>query len=433
MSLAACQAACTADASCNYICHADATDLHCFLYATCPNPQCWAKTGWIATFQYARPHSLPWPGCTGPPHPAPPQPPPPAPPSPPSPPSPPTELKLGSIFQADMLLQRNQAGTVWGTAPPGAKVTLVINGAHTSSSTAAPNGTFSLPFGPQPAALSTTVRVSILGQETQHPREAQGREGALLRGHTRGSAAILATAPTSIALRNVAWGDLYVCSGQSNMEYAIAGTFDHAYEIANSSFAGVRLATVSKVQAATPQADLNLETYGWAVSGPNSTQDAARPSAIFDVPFSATCFYFGRSLHLQLGGKVPVGLLASSWGGSPIEPWMSPDALKSCGNRPSSQMYNAMLAPLLNLKLTGFVWDQGEANVGNSAQYAACFPAAISDWREKFSNPQMAFFFVQIGPSSSNALTDKFGNRDDGYGIPLLALRYSLPYNHHTT
>ena len=101
--------------------------------------------------------------------------------------------------------------------------------------------------------------------------------------------------------------------------------------------------------------------------------------------------------------------------------------LASCGLPAGAGggMYNAMLHPLLNLRLSGFLWDQGEANVGNPPRYASCFPAAIADWRMRFSEPALAFLFVQIGPSSSGALTDVYGYRNDSYGVPLLDIRHA--------
>ena len=78
-------------------------------------------------------------------------------------------------------------------------------------------------------------------------------------------------------------------------------------------------------------------------------------------------------------------------------------------------MGNQMLAPLTRLKLSGMVWDQGEANTKDPPLYTRCFPAAIAGWRRQFKQPELPFLFVQIGPSSSGRLTDPFGARNDSY------------------
>jgi sialate O-acetylesterase len=211
---------------------------------------------------------------------------------------------------------------------------------------------------------------------------------------------------------------------EARTEYA----FNHTLEAAASNLPGLRLVTVSKVQSDEPQNDTELETYGWGVSSAATLQHKTKQGkddlSPFGVPFSATCFYFGRALHLK-DPSVPVGLIASSWGGSPIEPWMTSSAMGECGGGGNGGMYNAMIAPLLRLRLTGMLWDQGEANTKDPPGYSCLFRAAIRDWRVQFQLPEMAFLFVQIGPSSSNALTDQYGYRNDSYGVPLLDIRHA--------
>lgn len=241
-------------------------------------------------------------------------------------------------------------------------------------------------------------------------------------------------------------------------------SFNHTAEIEASALPGLRLVTVAKVQSPTPLSDAKLETYGWGVSNPATLKDPAHQKEPFGFPFSSTCYFFGRSLHLALKQQVPIGLIASSWGGCHIQPWMRADALAKCSAnemvsmarsaQPSTngQMFNAMMAPLKDLKLSGMLWvrspislpclhaclsrdipycvvvacqDQGEANTNDPAQYNCLFPAAIEDWRNFWDSPTLPFLFVQIGPSSSNALTDAFGNRNDSYGLPLLDIRFS--------
>eukprot|EP01043_Picozoa_sp_COSAG02_P039281 COSAG02_NODE_3091_length_7386_cov_7.913682_2_plen_242_part_00 len=154
------------------------------------------------------------------------------------------------------------------------------------------------------------------------------------------------------------------------MEYRMQASFNHTAEIAASTLPGLRLVTVAKVQSPTPLSDATLETYGWGVSSPATLNDLTHQKEPFGYPFSSTCYFFGRSLHLALKQQVPIGLIASSWGGCPIQPWMRADALAKCGldatealsvarqagPATNGKMFNAMMAPLKNLKLSGMLW-----------------------------------------------------------------------------
>ena len=117
---------------------------------------------------------------------------------------------------------------------------------------------------------------------------------------------------------------------------------------------------------------------------------------MFGFPFSATCYYFGRDLHLSLGKEIPVGLIASSWGGCPIEPWMRAQALAKCAGGgdggdiggANGGMFNAMMAPFANLRVSGMLWDQGEANVGNPRRCA--LPSGLQNLgRTHFLEPRV--------------------------------------------
>ena len=300
-------------------------------------------------------------------------------------------LRLPHVLGSDMLLQRDQPVTVWGWGQAGATVKVTL-AAASSTAVVSANGTFSVHLGPQSASTDSHTLVVEMGADR-------------------------------LQLDRIVFGDLYACSGQSNMEYAVGGAFNHSAEIADSArYPNLRLYTVSKTTAATPQQDAAPENGGWAPASPQSV--APNGTVIFDAPFSATCYFFGRDLHREIG--VPVGLIASSWGGSPLQSWLSPEASAQCGEPAGTgSMYNAMLAPLRNLGLSGLLWYQGEADVKRAAWYAWCFPLAIADWQSKFrhsSLPPLPFLFVQLAPSSSGKL-DPYGDRDDDYGRPLLQLR----------
>lgn len=115
--------------------------------------------------------------------------------------------------------------------------------------------------------------------------------------------------------------------------------------------------------------------------------------------FSATAFHFGKKLRKELG--VPVGLVVSAVGGTEAELWTSEEVLATLpevkhGNR--SKLFNGMLAPLAPFGFRGVIWYQGESNVGRAAEYQTLFPAMIRDWRTRFDQPKMPFYFVQIAP-----------------------------------
>jgi len=125
------------------------------------------------------------------------------------------------------------------------------------------------------------------------------------------------------------------------------------------------------------------------------------------------CYFFGRETYKALGGKVPIGLVASNWGGTPVEAWSSPDALAKCddvsapalfddlgaglaGPSGRSVLYNGMIAPLLPMRFAGEIWYQGESNAGDPPNYACRFPAMIADYRAKFELPDFSFFYVEL-------------------------------------
>jgi sialate O-acetylesterase len=118
--------------------------------------------------------------------------------------------------------------------------------------------------------------------------------------------------------------------------------------------------------------------------------------------FSAVCWIFGRTIFDKLGGKVPLGLVSSNWGGTPVEHWSPPDSFASCGRTDTdSTLYNAMIHPFVvgPMALTGFAWYQGEANTRNAttaSMYSCLFPAMISGWRKAFNSPTAYFGYVQV-------------------------------------
>lgn len=325
----------------------------------------------------------------------------PQPPQPPPTPPPPKGLSLPKVIDSGMVLQREpSAARIWGWATPGDAVSATLDGKPGGSTKAGADGMWSLELKPQPASLGRAIVITSTdgGKKT---------------------------------LSDVAFGDVFVCSGQSHMTFSVSQDMNATTEIAASGNApGLRMLTVNTDTATTPKDDIASVKYksnsSWLPSQPSSfgTDDFGYPSAI--------CYYFAKNLYHQLDGKVPVGIIMASVGGSAIHFWQSPAAIadKSCGalNLTSacppadagmatvtsvpatataderaggwtpSGFYNAMLHPLGNFALRGFLWDQGEANNADDCLVYGCKLAAFAhDLRTNlFKQPRMLFSFDQL-------------------------------------
>lgn len=298
-------------------------------------------------------------------------------------------LRLPTFVDSHMVLQREpHQARIWGWASPLANVTADLNHGQVREFSIASrmDGSWSIDFPPQPAGAGHTIEIT---------------DGV-----------------TKIVLQDIAFGDVYLCSGQSNMEMLVPSVFNASLEIEDSiHYPNLRLATVDKTTADTPQTDVGSKAnYSWAPSSPEAIDGGA-----FGV-YSATCYFFGRELYKSFNGTVPIGLLTSCWGAQPVEVFSSPDALAdtSCGGtRPvgsdnkeetgtgdrvlghhikpkPSELWNAMIHPLLPMRFAGVLWYQGEANADDPISYACRFPAMISDWRTKFNLSTLSFFYVQL-------------------------------------
>lgn len=256
------------------------------------------------------------------------------------------DVKLPTVLDSHMVIQRDVPIRVWGWADVGENVAVTL-GEEVQKATANDAGRWLV---------------------TMKPPKADGRPRQ-----------ITVTGKNEITLTDVLVGEVWIGSGQSNMEWPLQSTLGSVEAIAGADRPNIRLFHVPKVQAKQPAEDV---TAKWKVCTPKS------------VPaFSAVLYYFGKRLHEEL--KVPVGLINSSWGGSPIEPW-------TIKGETSGGMYNGMIAPLTNVAVKGAIWYQGETNVlqKNGLQYADKMKDLIQGWRTEFQNPKLAFYFVQIAPWS---------------------------------
>ncbi|MDA0285673.1 MAG: sialate O-acetylesterase [Planctomycetota bacterium] len=257
------------------------------------------------------------------------------------------DVRLPAVLNSHMVLQRDQPLPVWGWADAGEKVTVSIDD-HSATATADDKGKWSVTLPPMKAD-GKAHSVKVAGNNT-------------------------------ITLEDVLIGEVWVGSGQSNMEWQLKNTIGAPEAISAANHPNVRLFHVKKVQKPAPADDVEVTAH-WGACTPDS------------VPaFSAALYYFGRRLQADL--DVPVGLINSSWGGSPIEPWTVTD-------EGSGGMYNGMIAPLQPFAMRGAIWYQGETNVmqKNGLGYFDKTRALIEGWRKTW-NPELPFYFVQIAPWS---------------------------------
>lgn len=206
---------------------------------------------------------------------------------------------------------------------------------------------------------------------------------------------------------NILVGELWICSGQSNMEMPMKGFKNQPVEnavedILHSGDSKMRLFTVKRTSLYQPATDVVGE---WKEASPETVRN-----------FSATAYYFGRELRRML--NVPVGLIVTSWGGSSCEAWMNRDWLKAfpqielpasqetikSKNRTATVLYNGMLRPLIGVSMRGVIWYQGEENVSRSGYYADLFSRMIKGWREEWKEGDFPFYYCQIAPYDYNII-----------------------------
>jgi sialate O-acetylesterase len=284
-------------------------------------------------------------------------------------------IKLPSIIGSNMVLQRDEPVPVWGWDDAGTKVTVAIGAANVTA-TADANGKW----------------------QVQLP--------AMLAG---GPVTMTITGTDSVTLDNILVGEVWLCSGQSNMEWPVAASNNPQEEIAAADHPKIRHIKISHVPMDTPQD--NVASDGWKVCTPQN------------VPgFTAVGYFFARYLQKEL--DVPVGLIGSNWGGTRIEPWTTPcgfkavpalkdiadnldkfpskDAAGKINHQTPLALYNGMIAPLVPYGIRGAIWYQGESNNGEGMLYHEKMKALIAGWRSVWKKPDMPFYFVQLAPFRYN-------------------------------
>lgn len=324
-------------------------------------------------------------------------------------------VKLPKVFGSHMVLQRDRPILVWGWANPGETVTVRIGFAERAARASA-SGRWEVTLPAMPAG---------------------------------GPVTLTASGSSVVRCDDVLIGDVWLCSGQSNMEQGIGACRDAEREIAAANHPHIRLLMAPNRFTPVPQDDLDAE---WKVCTPQTVAEGGWSG------FSGAAYYFGRELQQRL--NVPIGLIDATWGGTVIQTWTPPDgyaivpALKTEYERvllgdpttdvhvarmsrfldavgkwiretraalsqrklapqmpaipaellpPSdvqhpTALYNGMIHPLVPFGLRGAIWYQGESNRSEGRLYTERMKALIGGWRKVFRNPSMPFYYVQIAP-----------------------------------
>jgi len=327
------------------------------------------------------------------------------------------DVELPGVFGDNMVLQQGMKVPVWGTAESGEKVTVAINGRSRATKT----------------GKDGTWMVKLKKMEAGGPYE------------------MIVTGNNTLTFQNVMIGEVWVCSGQSNMAWTIDRIQNIDSEVSSANYPGMRMLTVNRISSETPLNDFPGEKPQWIQCDPETVKK-----------FSAVAFFFGRKLHRDL--DVPIGLLHSSWGGSVAEAWTNHEVLESKkelkpiiediellkANYPRAKkqydkqraeqekaraggkqvntyilpprgpqtrdwpsgLYNAMLAPMIPYGIKGVIWYQGESNSVRARQYRTLFPAMIKNWRKAWKQGNFPFVFVQLAnwETESTGVTGGWGS-----------------------
>lgn len=211
----------------------------------------------------------------------------------------------------------------------------------------------------------------------------------------------------AVSITDVLFGEVWVCSGQSNMAFLLEMAFNGSALVQDANdHPELRFMTVQKTTSSVPLRELTEPIpLPWAISNNVSVSDDGKAiqANVGDdnwLYMSAVCYLFGLNIHLAR--RVPVGLMNSNWGGTAIQDWSSAEAMAQCstwsndhfateigtqltsGVGVSTHLFNAMISPLLNHTIKGVIWYQGEANGGSPVQYGCQQPALVADWRAKW-------------------------------------------------
>ena len=285
------------------------------------------------------------------------------------------QLKLPTVIGSGMVLQQNENVNIWGWAKPSAKI---------------------------------TVKAQWLAEAVKTKADDEGKWIVSLStpaGSYEKYSMSVSDGKSAIDLENVMIGEVWLCSGQSNMAWKTELCLDLKEEMEDAPNVGkhVRLFTTGRIRSDKPEDDV-----------PDARWTGCTPETV--ASFSGVGYGFG--IEIQKALDVPVGLLQASYGGTFIEGWVSQDAIhngeksatltkgvniinkgKTMWVGKESHLYNANIHPLLNVRIAGVIWYQGCTNVkANPVSYRDNLQGLIRSWRKEFNNPEMPFYIAQIAP-----------------------------------
>jgi len=324
------------------------------------------------------------------------------------------EVRLPKIFSENMMLQRDKPIRVWGWADPKEVVTVDLSGSN-GSATTTPDGTWSVELPAKPAGENLVLSV----------------EGT-----------------NRLTLKNIIIGDIWICSGQSNMEMPLKGCLGADKDTKTANLPKIRRIKFTRTSSGWPEADAPA-ARPWEVCSPETASN-----------FTAVGFYFARDIQEQTG--VPIGIIDTNWGGTRIEPWVAPEGLEAVPElaaastkrqkamdhyrqqlpselarmdqwlaktklelsngssvtqpptipSPStdgwSNLYYAMIHPIVKLPIKGALWYQGESNGREGLSYLHKMHALIGGWRQQWNQGDFPFYFTQLA-SYENVNEDSAG------------------------
>ena len=283
------------------------------------------------------------------------------------------QIRLPAVLGSHMVLQQKSAVKLWGWCDPSEKIRVSTNWDTTTYKTT----------GSADAKWSVDVKTPVAG----------GPYKITIQGNN------------TVVLDDVLIGEVWLCSGQSNMEMSINWGLPYADEAAQASNKNIRFFHIPRTTAEFPQEDVKAQ---WMVCDPETMKR-----------FSAAGYFFGKKLQQDL--NVPIGLINASWGGTPAEVWTPKDVVdKDTSLQTASKKlqpadgwpihpgltFNGMIYPLASFTIAGTIWYQGESNTGTASTYNSLFTKMISAWRTAWRK-DFPFYFVQIAPYT-------YGNKNIG-------------------
>jgi len=293
------------------------------------------------------------------------------------------EIKLPNIFTDHMVLQQGMANKIWGKGKVGEKVVISI-GDHKVEAVTDDNGNW----------------------ETKIPELKVG-----------GPYVLKAQGENTIEIKDVLVGEVWICSGQSNMQWAVRSSSDADIERLAANFPNIRM--INFPQIGTQEPIWSHDDRKWKVASPENVND-----------FSAVGYFFARQIHQTT--NVPIGMINNAWGGSACEAWIERSVIASdfpklnerwvalenslaelkkkesltddekralgnlSGNSRPANIYNGVLASHIGYGIRGAIWYQGESNAGRAYQYRTLFPAMIKNWRDVWGQGDFPFYWVQL-------------------------------------